>query len=264
VGSNTPGKTLLEVFAAEAAVTAGTQYQTWTCDNCGKTDNPLAEILCYACLASAPWLLVPNPQEAPSAENMVPVPTPAGMSQAMQLLTSQASNEWHTPDWLLEKCRVALGGPITTDPASSQAAQQTVKALHWFGLDHPQEEHRDGLEPFWNWHGRVFLNPPYGAEKGKSRAGVWAEKLQQQYAEGNITSAILLVNSSHGYDWYERLYEKLVVCTLRERVSFVRPDGSTPGPAKRGQSLFYLGPDPLLFAYVFAPYGRVLFPGGVG
>lgn len=75
-----------------------------------------------------------------------------------------------------------------------------------------------------------------------------------------ITSGILIAKSVLGYAWYEYLYERYTVCHLRERPKFVRPDGSIVGQAKKGVSVFYMGPNEGEFARAFSAYGRIIYP----
>jgi phage N-6-adenine-methyltransferase len=172
------------------------------------------------------------------------------MNQAMQLLTSHASVEWYTPVWVIELVNQVMGS-IDLDPASNEAANQTVQAT-WF---YSQEE--DGLEcPWW---GRVFLNPPYSKVAGKSSQEIWSKKLIHEYREGYVREAILLVKSALGYKWFEELFAAWPVCLMRERISFVREDGFT-GQDKRGSAIFYLGQRVEKFRGVFRPYGRVILP----
>jgi ParB family transcriptional regulator, chromosome partitioning protein len=176
-------------------------------------------------------------------------------SQEMSLLTSHQTSEWYTPPWIIEKARRLLGR-IDLDPASCQRSQEWIKAFWWYGLDHPQASNRDGLAM--PWAGRVGLNPPYGKAQGKSNAERWSGRLMEEYAKGNVSAALLLVNSTHGYRWYEHLWRSYPCCLLEERVQFVGADGLTHGPAKRGQTLVYMGPYVDGFGETFAPYGRVL------
>lgn len=175
-------------------------------------------------------------------------------SQAMQLLTSHETAEWYTPAAYVDLARQVLGG-IDLDPASNAVAQQWVKAEAYY------TEAQNGLvQP---WRGRVWLNPPYGKLHNKSLMDVWARKLEAEYLDGRVASAVLLVNSTHGYAWYERLFERWPVCLARERIRFVKPDGTQGDQAKRSQSFFYFGPEVARFQQVFAPIGRVILPEGV-
>ena len=172
-------------------------------------------------------------------------------SQAMRVLTSHASAEWYTPPHYVNLAREVLGG-IDLDPASSPTAQTWIQAARYF------TEADDGLSH--EYHGRVWLNPPYGVERGKSRQALWAEKLEAEYLAGRVAAAVLLVNSTHGYSWYERLWSRWPVCLAQHRICFLRPDGTSGGPAKRGQTFVYFGPNVARFMSVFGCVGRVLRP----
>jgi hypothetical protein len=173
------------------------------------------------------------------------------MKQSMQVLTSHATDEWYTPKYYVELARLVLGG-IDLDPASNATAQAWIQATHYY------TEADNGL--LQHWRGRVFLNPPYGKTAGKSNMELWAKKLEHEYLTGNTTAAIMLINSTHGYAWYENLWTRWPVCLARERIRFVKPDGTQGDQAKRGQTFVYFGLDYRRFIEVFSPIGRVLLP----
>ncbi len=67
-------------------------------------------------------------------------------------------NEWYTPQDYIEAARFVLG-EIDLDPATHAVAQDWIQAKEFF------TEQDDGLTK--EWHGRVWLNPPYSREKIK-------------------------------------------------------------------------------------------------
>lgn len=185
-------------------------------------------------------------------------PHAAQRQQRMQATVySSESNEWYTPAWVTARAADVLGN-IDLDPASSQVAQRIHGADAWHGLDHPNEDRRDGLSA--DWHGNVWLNPPYGRSEDGHNAQLWSRKLIDEWKAGRVTSGILLVKAALGYNWFEDLWRELPVCFLRERLSFVRPDGTDDGQSKQATALFYVGNDIEQFAGVFAKYGRVVLP----
>lgn len=170
----------------------------------------------------------------------------------MGVLTSSETNEWYTPKWLLELARECMGH-IDLDPASCAFAQQTVQADTWYN-----GVWVDGLQH--EWHGNVWLNPPYGRTKNQSNAGIWATKLEQEYEANHVTQAILLVNSAHGYDWYERLWRRYPVICVRDRIRFVNENGVTAGQSKKAQTLVYFGRQWSTFRKTFQHLGRYILP----
>jgi len=74
-------------------------------------------------------------------------------SKNVAALRMTETNEWYTPPDLIGKARRVLGG-FDLDPASCAEADATVQAARYL------TEADDGLAH--QWHGRIWLNPPYG------------------------------------------------------------------------------------------------------
>jgi len=172
-------------------------------------------------------------------------------SQPMQILTSHQSQDWYTPPYIIEMVREVLG-VIGLDPASDPIPQRWIKADRY--LDNPW-----GLNCAWK-ASTVFCNPPYGKLAGQSNQAVWSLTMSDQYRAGAFKEGILLINSTHGYKWYEELWTRYTVCLARERIRFVKPDGTIGGQAKRGQTFVYFGVDDQKFAHVFGKLGRIIRP----
>lgn len=90
--------------------------------------------------------------------------------------------DWFTPSKYVEKARAAMGS-IDVDPASSRHAQKIVKAGQFF------TEADSGLE--YEWHGNVFLNPPYAAV-----IKAFVKKLIDEIVERHTKQAVLLETTS--------------------------------------------------------------------
>jgi hypothetical protein len=165
------------------------------------------------------------------------------MDQAMQVLTSRGTVNWYTPSEVIELVRAVLGR-IDLDPASDELPQAWINAKQQFtvcGLSRP-------------WGGKIFLNPPF------DNSAVWVAKLIAEYESLNVSEAILLVNSNLGYKWYENLWISYPVCCARERIRFIKADGTQGGQAKRGQTFVYFGTNVERFSEVFSSIGRVILP----
>lgn len=161
-------------------------------------------------------------------------------------LNSSESPEWYTPDKYLDAARQVLGR-IDLDPASCESANATVKAKKYYtALD-------DGLSK--PWHGRVFLNPPYGKSAPKGNA-LFIPKLVEEFEVGRTKAAIVLT-SAHSTDteWFQVLWE-YTLCFTDHRVPYWNDDGI--GMPTFGSVFTYLGPDPDAFAERFAEFGAIV------
>jgi hypothetical protein len=92
------------------------------------------------------------------------------------------TDQWHTPQWVIGKSDIVLGG-IDLDPASSEIANVRVGAKRFFTkrdapLDQP-------------WMGAVFVNPPSG-DTGRLLPKAFWNKLLAEIAAGNTTHALFL------------------------------------------------------------------------
>lgn len=174
------------------------------------------------------------------------------MTQAAhQLIHSSASNEWYTPAKYIEAVREVLG-TIDLDPASCEAANETVRATFYW------KKSADGL--LVPWYGSVFLNPPYGKTGGESNAGIWTRKLKQEFDCGNVTAAILLINATPDRPWFQALLlDGHPVCFTDHRIRFIDEHGVQQRNPTHGNAFIYLGPGPQArkFAEVFSQFGTV-------
>lgn len=152
--------------------------------------------------------------------------------------------EWYTPAVYVNAAREVLGG-IDTDPASNAVAQKTVKAGCWYGVD------QDGLQQ--EWHGTVFLNPPYAFPAIAN----FTKKLCAEFAAGHVTEAILLTNNSTDTGWWHEAAKiASAVCFTSGRINFYKADAAVSQPTN-GQNFFYFGKNPKAFASVFSEFGLI-------
>ena len=138
-------------------------------------------------------------------------------------------------------------GGIDLDPASSEEANQVVKAARYF-------THRDdGLAQ--QWTGRVWMNPPYS----RDLMPAFVEKLKQSYLSGDVQQAIMVSHNNTDTGWFHSLAPECSgVCFPKNRIKFYR--GEDVAAPVNGQAFFYLGENHDAFAEVFGGVGLVLRP----
>lgn len=125
------------------------------------------------------------------------------------------SDEWSTPARLVREI-AALYGPFDLDPC---CRPETAKAPRFFTRD------VDGLAH--EWHGRVFLNPPY------SKPAPWLEKSIEETQAGRAEIVVALLPVSTSTSWFHHL---VLGCAelhfLRGRVRFIGWRGTPIGNPK--------------------------------
>lgn len=152
---------------------------------------------------------------------------------------------WYTPARYIEAVKKVMGG-VDLDPASHDFAQEIVGAAEYF------TKKENGLER--QWHGRVFLNPPYQMPEIRK----FVEKICLEYSDGNISEGILLTNNNTDTSWWHLAAK--VACTLcctEGRISFYNEDGESSSPTN-GQTFFYFGSNEKKFAEIFCDVGIIL------
>ena len=157
------------------------------------------------------------------------------------------SSEWYTPSEYVAAARATMGG-IDLDPASCLVANQTIKAARFF------DRTADGLQQ--QWHGRLWLNPPYSDYKGQAAA--WATKLLAEWQSGRVEQAVLLVNLSTAYQSaFQAVARAGAVCMVNHRISFECATGERDRPTQANM-LLYLGERRRQFAAECGRFGVVL------
>jgi hypothetical protein len=154
------------------------------------------------------------------------------------------SNEWYTPAPYITSARSVMGG-IDVDPASNPLANKTINAATFYSADD------NGLgRP---WRGRVWLNPPWGREQGEFIAS-----LVEQFGEGIVTQAVVLVNAhATETDWFRPMWDH-TLCFTDHRINFHNGGGGPGTGSTHGSVFIYLGPNEGAFAREFQQWGYVV------
>lgn len=117
---------------------------------------------------------------------------------------ARSSDEWPTPPALVDRlaCRF---GPFDLDPASTDG-----NAV----CDHHYTKADNGLQQ--EWHGRVFLNPPYGHGLEK-----WINKAVREVRRNHADLVCMVLPVWSDRRWFARMIPKAHrVVFLEGRVSF--------------------------------------------
>ena len=144
-------------------------------------------------------------------------------------------------------------GGINFDPATHAIPQKWIQADDFCTVED------NGLAV--QWHGRVFLNPPYGKTGNRSNQEIWAAKLLAEIKDGYVVQAVLLTKTVPGYQWWDNLFNgdwPGPVCITQGRLAFISADEQTRGRSKSASSFWYYGPNEKGFARVFGEIGRVI------
>lgn len=162
------------------------------------------------------------------------------------------SNEWYTPAKYVDAARKVMGG-IDLDPASCEMANRTVKATRYYTRE------QNGLVQ--GWHGRIWLNPPYGKlnpipGSTKSWQKLFVERALWEYSHKGIEQAILLLLGNACFAHYFYPLWESPLCFHDGYISFNKPDGTTDDFGF-GTIIAYLGPNESKFIEVFSQFGRI-------
>ena len=152
------------------------------------------------------------------------------------------SIEWWTPQQYVERARQVMGG-IDLDPASCTEANKAVRATQFF------DRQINGLTQ--EWHGRVWLNPPYGKD-----ARGFVEHLLREFTRGHIKQAIVLLNcNSIETKWFDPL-RRFLLCFPKGRIHFISPNSAVTS-STHGSVFVYLGRRERAFVRQFSAIGDI-------
>jgi ParB family chromosome partitioning protein len=155
--------------------------------------------------------------------------------------------EWWTPVKYIDFA-IEVMGAIDLDPASCEDANRIIGAKEYYSTNGELK----------SWHGRIWLNPPYGKQ-----TKLFINRLLYEFKCGHVSQAIVLLNViTLDRSWFKPLWQ-FPICFHYGRVKFDSPDVlsgkiksvSTP---PTGSLFAYLGPNEARFAQVFARVGAVM------
>ena len=131
-----------------------------------------------------------------------------------------ASNDWYTPPEIFS----ALKESFDLDPCSPGVG-------HWVPASAIYTKADDGLHK--QWHGFVFMNPPFGGRNGHVP---WLIKFLKH---GNGIAIVMAYTSS---GWFHKYASKADAMLFpRGKTKFIRPDGSIGKAPGHGIVLLAMG-----------------------
>lgn len=164
------------------------------------------------------------------------------LANGAHVSNNSGNSEWYTPKEYADAVHEVMGF-IDTDPCSCEVANEVVRAETY----HTAEQ--DGLQQ--EWHGCVYVNPPYG----DGTVEEFAVKLMLELDEGRTTQAIFLVNNCTETRWFQTLIcHAAAVCFPCGRISFWSPERPSKTPLQ-GQAILYFGQNAKRFKRVFVDIG---------
>jgi phage N-6-adenine-methyltransferase len=157
-------------------------------------------------------------------------------------------NDWFTPRKYIDAVRLLWNGTIDLDPASHPIAQEWIKAERFY----TQEDNGLARE----WHGRVFLNPPYSRDK----IDKFICKMIHEIMSDHVEAAVILTHSYTDTAWFHALFPLMTaVCFVKTRIAFLDKALNTCDPTQ-GQVFLYYGENVPRFTEIFSSFGVIAYP----
>ena len=122
---------------------------------------------------------------------------------------SSGWNAWATPQAVLDSLCEVLGGRFDLDPCASRQTRLRKHARRYLTEDD------DGLSQ--PWHGRVYINPPYGPPLSQ-----WTAKAVDEVAARRAELVIGLIPARTDTRWWHTSIARAVRCLAAPRALGVR------------------------------------------
>ncbi len=167
-----------------------------------------------------------------------------GLTYAQLINQDSGNSEYLSPIEIVNAAREVMGG-IDFDPFSSDKANKRINAMFYSTKD---------LDAFnTNWHGRVWMNHPFGRSYNK----LAIERLVNDYCERTIKQACCITYAATSEKWFQPLME-YPQCYLSPRTNYYLPNGTKKKGVTKGSVVTYLGKNVDKFIEVFdGHFGKV-------
>lgn len=155
-------------------------------------------------------------------------------------------DEWYTPKIIVKRIHDFYPYGFL-DPASCQTANEVMGASKYYSV-----ENGGGLAKKWDLS-RVWLNPPYS----QPLLNLFTDKLFLELDHGEVTEALVLINSKTDTQWFHRFAEVADArLDIKGRLRFWNPKKESDHP-RYPNTLFYYGHRVPEFNDIFGSLGLV-------
>ena len=161
------------------------------------------------------------------------------VAKNVHVSNNSGENSWYTPTKIINSA-IKVMGEIDLDPASSEIANQNIQAKKYY------TEEDNGLSK--EWHGKVWLNPPYSQPE--------IDNFSQAVIEKDFDEIMVLVNNATETKWFQRIAKKSnCICFINKRLKFLDKKGLSTGSPLQGQVVIYIGKKVEEFVQEFNNHG---------
>jgi len=159
-----------------------------------------------------------------------------------QLINQDSGNfEYYTPIEFPTAAREVMGS-IDLDPASSETANNKIKADYYFN--------ESGLDK--TWFGNIWMNHPFSRVNNP----LWISKICSSFENGDIDQGICITFAATSETWFRPLLS-YPQCFIHGRTNYYLPDGTKKKGVTKGSVITYLGDNNERFADIFSKFGTV-------
>lgn len=196
------------------------------------------------------------------------------MDNAQLINQTSGEFEYYTDPKIIEAARQVMGS-IELDPASSEKANESVKAQKYFGQMW-DGSFIDGITRDWRAE-TVWMNHPFGIKQEactftcakaldnpKHRHHsidwhgnmAWINKYIREYERGHFKQSMNITYAATSEEWFQPLMN-FPQCYLSPRTNYYTPNGELKKGVTKGSVVTYLGSDVEAFHFYFRQFGKI-------
>lgn len=163
------------------------------------------------------------------------------------------SKNWGTPKKYVDVINIFFNNEINLDPCSNEFSIVNADINYIYPRN-------NGLKDSWNYK-NIFVNPPYGRDKGTSTSiKNWLKRCFDAHIEHNSEILALIPVATNSSHWKEFIFPKAkAICFLYDtRLKFLENGKEGGKGAPMGCCMVYWGKDYDKFYNTFIDYGAII------